>query len=74
MMQLEDIPVVGPLLNAGADDRVFDALLVLGPVIIIAIALLGRNTASVALAVAYTAGFTVYIGYKAIRRTPERKT
>jgi len=73
-MQLEDIPVVGPLLAAGADDRVFDALLVLGPVIIIAINLLGRNLAAIILAVAYTGGFSVYIGYKGIRRTPERKT
>jgi len=73
-MRLEEIPVIGPLLAAGADDRVFDALLVLGPVIIIAIALLGRNLASIILAASYTAGFSVYIGYKGIRRTPERKT
>jgi len=67
MMQLEEIPVVGPLLAAGADDRVFDALLVSGPILIVAIALLGRNPGSVALAVAYTVGFSVYIGYKGIR-------
>ncbi|GGM51212.1 hypothetical protein [Haloarcula argentinensis] len=66
-MQLEEIPVIGSLLAAGADDRVFDAMLVLGPVIIIVITLLGRNLASLALAVAYTVGFSVYIGYKGIR-------
>lgn len=73
-MQLEDIPVIGSLLAAGADDHVFDALLVLGPVVIIAITLLGRNLASITLAVAYTVGFIVYIGYKGIRATSERKT
>jgi len=73
-MQLEDIPVIGSLLAAGADDHVFDALLVLGPVIIIAITLLGRTRASITLAVAYTVGFSVYIGYKGIRRTSVRKT
>lgn len=65
-MRLEQISVIGPLLAAGADDRIFDTLLVLGPVIIVAITLLGRNSASVALAVAYTTGFIAYILYKGV--------
>ncbi|AAG19634.1 MULTISPECIES: hypothetical protein [Halobacterium] len=66
-MRLDAIPVIGPLLAAGADDRVFDALLVLGPVVIVAIRLLGRTPVSLALAVAYTVGFAAYILSEAIR-------
>lgn len=66
-MQLERIPIIGSLLAAGADNRIFDALLVSGPVVIIAIALLGRNPTSTALAVAYTVGFSVYVGYNGLR-------
>lgn len=73
-MQLEQIPLVGSLLAAGADDDVFDALLVLGPVIVIVITLLGRSPVSIALAVAYTGGFSVYIGYKGVHGIVERKT
>ena len=65
-MRLEQIPVIGPLLAAGADDAVFDALLILGPIVIITITLLGRTLPSVLLAVAYTCGFMGYIGYKGV--------
>ncbi len=72
-MRIEAIPVIGSLLAAGADDHVFDALLVVGPVIIIVITLLGRTPISVTLAIAYTGGFVGYIGYKGIREISERK-
>jgi hypothetical protein len=65
-MRLQEIPFVGPLLAAGADDRVFDAFLVLGPVAILVITLLGRTMVSSAIAVAYTVGFLGYIAYKSL--------
>ncbi|MFB6079429.1 MAG: hypothetical protein ABEJ81_00255 [Haloferacaceae archaeon] len=71
-MRVESIPVVGPLLAAGADDRVFDALLLLGPVAIVAIAVLGRTTVSEAIAIVYTGGFVVYVLSKGL--SPERNT
>lgn len=73
-MRIEAIPFVGSLLAAGADDHVFDALLVAGPIIIIIIAFLGRTPISAALAITYTGGFIGYIGYKGGRKISERKT
>lgn len=63
-MQIEDIPFIGSLLAAGADDRVFDILLLVGPLAILVITILGRTPLSVAIAVAYTGGFLGYILYK----------
>lgn len=73
-MALEDIPVVGPLLTAGADDRLFDAFLLLGPVIIGLIAVFGRSPVTAVLAASYTGGFVGYVAYKSVRHDPERNT
>ncbi|GGK76878.1 hypothetical protein [Haloarcula sebkhae] len=73
-MRLEQIPVIGPLLEAGADDSVFDALLILGPIVISIITFLGRTLPSVLLAVAYTGGFLSYIAYKGVAETTESST
>lgn len=67
MMRLQDLPVVGALFAAGADDPVFDALLLLGPLAILVIAMLGRTVVSIAIAVAYTGGFLGFIVYKGLR-------
>lgn len=65
-MKLEEIPAVGPLLAAGANDHVFDVLLLLGPITIVTILLLGRTWLTSAIAVAYTAGFLCYIVFKGL--------
>lgn len=72
-MHLEKIPFVGPLLAAGADDTVFDILLFLGPLVIVAITILDRTSLTVLLAVAYTSVFGGYIAYKSVVTT-ESKT
>lgn len=74
MMQPEEIPFVGPLLVAGADDSVFDAFLIMGPAVITVIAILGRTPTSIVLALVYTGGFAGYIAYKGLLGTTERKT
>lgn len=71
-MKLEEIPLVGPLLAAGADDDVFDVLLLLGPLLIVAITIFGRTPLSVLLAVAYTSGFIGYIAYKGVVATDSK--
>lgn len=73
-MKLERIPFIGPLLAAGADDPVFDALLILGPIVIIVITVLGRGLPSILLAVAYTGGFVGYIAYKGLVEAAESNT
>ena len=59
-MRPRDVPVVGTVVEAGADDRVFDALLLAGPVVIIVVAALGRSPLTVALAAAYIVAFVTY--------------
>lgn len=66
MRRTEELPVVGSLLAAGPGDRAFDVLLLSGPLVIVAIILLGRTTASVALALAYVCGLVGYIAYKGL--------
>jgi len=68
-MRIEKVPFIGPLFTAGADDPVFDTLLIRGPAVIIAVTILGRTLPSTLLAVAYTGGFFGYIAYKGLVET-----
>lgn len=63
-MRLREIPVIAHVIDAGADDRVFDALLLLGPVLIALIALVGRTTLTEAIAVAYLGTLIGYVLYR----------
>ena len=73
MMVPKDLPFVGPILEAGADDPAFDGLLLLGPPTIVAIVLLGRTLASTALAMAYIGTFVGYLLYKGLSETTVRQ-
>ncbi|MFB6129559.1 MAG: hypothetical protein ABEJ28_01910 [Salinigranum sp.] len=66
-IDVDDVPVIRYVVNAGARDRVFDLLLVLGPVFIAIIALDGRTVWSTALAAAYVLAFVGYLLYKGAR-------
>lgn len=66
-MRLRNVPVVSYVFEAGADDRVFDSLLLLGPLIIGLVVLLNRSVITEALAAAYIAVFVLYTLYRAIR-------
>ena len=61
---LDRLPLVGGLLSAGAEDRVFDTLLALGPVAVGAIAVLGRTAVTTAFAAGYV---LAYVGYTAAK-------
>jgi hypothetical protein len=65
-MTPDDVPVLGPLIGAGADDRVFDALLLAGAPLVCLCAVVGRTTATTAIAAAYLAVFVGYTLYKAL--------
>lgn len=58
------IPLVKDVFESGADDRLFDTLLLTGPFLIIFVAVLGRSTVTTALVVAYLLVFVTYIPYK----------
>ena len=75
-MRLADVPVVGPILAAGADDPVFDALLLAGPLCIAVVAVAGRRPLTVALAATYLLVFVGYVAFKWLspRHGPEGNT
>jgi hypothetical protein len=66
-MMPRDLPVVSAVVEAGADDRIFDLLLLIGPLVIGLIVLLGRSFVTEAVAVVYIAVFVGYTLYRAIR-------
>lgn len=66
-MRLRTLPVVSSVLEAGADDRVFDTLLLVGPLVIGVIVVLDRSVVTEALAVAYIAVFVTYVLYHGIQ-------
>ncbi|MFA9418149.1 hypothetical protein [Natrinema sp. HArc-T2] len=67
-MKIGDLPFVGDPLEGGAEDQVFDSLLLLGPVIIALIAIVGRSVLTTAIAVAYLSSFVGYVLYQGIHK------
>jgi len=66
-MKSRDIPVVSAVLEAGADDRVFDSLLLTGPLVIGLIVVFGRSLVTEAVSIAYIAAFVGYTLYRGVR-------
>jgi len=66
-MRSRDIPVVSAVAEAGADDRIFDSLLLVGPLVIGMIVVLGRSPVTEAVAIAYIAAFVVYTLYRGVQ-------
>jgi hypothetical protein len=62
-MQLTAIPLVGRVFSSGAEDRVLDSLLLLGPGLIAVTILGGRNPVTVGLASAYVLTFVGYVAF-----------
>ena len=65
-MMPRDLPVVSAVVEAGADDRIFDSLLLIGPLVIGLIVILGRSLVTEAVAIVYIATFVGYTLYRAI--------
>lgn len=66
-MKLRNLPIVSYVFEAGADDRIFDSLLLIGPLVIGLIVLLKRSLFTEVLAVAYIAVFITYTLYQGIQ-------
>ena len=66
-MKLRNFPVISYVFEAGADDRIFDSLLLVGPLVIGMIVVLDRSLFTEALAVVYIAVFVTYVLYRGIR-------
>ncbi|GGC70802.1 hypothetical protein GCM10007209_35890 [Haloferax sulfurifontis] len=67
-MKLRDLPVVSYVFEAGADNRVFDSLLLLGPLVIGLVVILGRSLVTEVLAVVYITVFVTYTLYQWTQR------
>lgn len=59
-MNADSIPILGELFAAGPNDRIFDSLLLVGPLLIIVIAAVGRSIVTTLLAVGYLVAFVGY--------------
>lgn len=66
-MKLRDLPIVSDVFAAGPDNRVFDSLLLLGPLVLGLIIVLNRSLFTEALAVAYISVLLTYVLYQGIR-------
>ncbi|GAA5050079.1 hypothetical protein [Haladaptatus pallidirubidus] len=67
MATLRDIPLLRHLARFGGQDNVFDLLLLLGPLLIIVIALVGRTVITTGFTVGYILFFFGYLLYKGSR-------
>lgn len=66
-MNPNNLPLLGSVLEFGAQDRVLDTILLLGPVVLLAMVLLGRTTLTTALVASYVAVFAIYAIYNGYR-------
>ena len=58
-----NLPVVGRALAFGPGDPLYDVLLIAGPLVVLILALAGRNVVTVALAAGYVVGFVAVLAY-----------
>ncbi|MFB6136145.1 MAG: hypothetical protein ABEJ04_05255 [Halobacteriaceae archaeon] len=65
-MNLERVPLVGPLLAFEERSPGYSVLLLLGPVVVAAVALAGRTAFTVVLAAAYVLAFVCYALYQGL--------
>lgn len=66
-MSPEPLPLLDLIVRAGPEDRFFDSLLLVGPVLIVLIALLGRNPVTLSLAAGYIGAFATYTVFNSLR-------
>lgn len=66
-MTPRDLPLVEVVLEAGAKDGVYDALLLIAPVVIAIVITAGRSAVTVGIVVAYLVVFVSYVIYNGIR-------
>jgi hypothetical protein len=71
-MNWTHISVVSTVSDTGAEDPVFDSLVLVGPFVIGSVRLLDRSVVSQGLAALYIAVFVVYVGYQAVQSEPDR--
>lgn len=63
-MRIRELPIVKQVFESGAEDRVFDTLLLVGPLVIVLIIVVGRTPITAGIALAYLATFALYVMYE----------
>lgn len=67
-MNPENLPVVGAVFRFGARNRVLDTYVLLGPLVILTFAILGRNLFTVLVTALYILSFIAYVLYNGIQK------
>ena len=67
-MNPSDLPLVAWLSRASPGDPVFDALMIIGPVLLVVVAILSRTTVTTTMVGFYIASFFVFTIYNGIGR------
>ncbi len=65
-MSIPEIPFVHQIRDWGPDDRIFDTLLLVGPLVIAVFVLVGRTSVTMGLAATYLVAFVTYVLYKCV--------
>lgn len=66
-MRISRLPFVEQVVESGADDRVFDGLLLAGPLVVLLIAVVGRSIFTQLLAAGYITVFLAHVLLNAAR-------
>ena len=67
-MRIRDVPIVRAVIEAGPNDRFFDALLLCGPVVVAFLAVVGRSALTTGVVVLYLLTFVGYVLYRGASR------
>jgi hypothetical protein len=65
------LPIVSTVLDFGADDAIFNGLLLSGPILLAVVVLLDRSVITVGLATAYIVLLVLYVLYLGATSDPE---
>lgn len=66
-MRPSDLPLISHVYESGPDDRVFDSLLLVGPLVILLIVILERTLLTHLIAISYITLLVIYVLYRGIR-------
>lgn len=65
-MKIENLPLISQVVAFGPDSRLFDSLLISGPIIVILIAVFGRNVVTLGISISYLLCFVASVVYTGI--------
>lgn len=65
-MKPRDVPLVDQIVESGADDHVYDTFMLMGPLVLVIVAVVGRTLLTEVVVGAHLLAFTTYVVYNAI--------